>query len=179
MPLASLTSVANSPVSRRRISSLGSSTLHGLVEVLRLVVAQPENFRGGEAGQRRVGDHADQLACGRRPGCSISSHSAAVRWSFHNRARRIDAVLLVEKHRAVHLARQADRLHVGRLELGLLHDGPDRLHRGLPPILRVLLAPQRLGMVARVGGQSPGPRILPRSLMASVLVPDVPMSMPR
>ena len=31
------------------------------LEVPRLVVPQPEDFRGGEAGQRRVGDHLDQL----------------------------------------------------------------------------------------------------------------------
>ncbi len=62
-------------------------------------------------------------------------------------------VVLVEKDRAVHLAREADRANVGRFQLGFLHDGADGLHRGLPPIFRVLLAPERFGMVTRVRGQ--------------------------
>jgi hypothetical protein len=31
------------------------------MENFRLVVAEPEDFRGGEAGEGRVGDHADEL----------------------------------------------------------------------------------------------------------------------
>ena len=95
-----------------------------LVEILRLVIAQPENLRRGEAGQRRIGDHLDQL---RAPaGALFDLLALGGRALIVPQKRAADhAVLLVEKHRAVHLARQADRLHVGRLELGFLDDRPD------------------------------------------------------
>ena len=66
-------------------------------------------------------------------------------------ARRTTWPLLVQKHRAMHLARQADRLHVGRLELRPADDAADRSHGRPPPIVRVLLAPQRLGVIDGIG----------------------------
>ncbi len=129
---------------------LGQQHLRSFGEGPRLVIAQPENLGGGEAGQGGIGHHADQLRTGRPSSVSISSHSAAVRWSFQSRARRITLVVFVEKHGAVHLARQPDRLDVGRLQLGLLDDGAHRSDRRPPPIVGILLAPQRLGMIGRI-----------------------------
>ena len=59
-------------------------------------------------------------------------------------------IVLIQKHGPMHLSRKADRPHIARLELRLLHHGPYSLHGRLPPILRVLLTPHRFGMVARV-----------------------------
>ena len=110
---------------------------------------------------------------------SISAHSAAVRWSFHSSARRITRLSLVEKDRAVHLARQTDRGHVGRSQLGLFDHGPNGRGRGPPPIVGILLAPGGLGVIDRDKSSVALARIVPDSSMARVFVPEVPMSMPR
>ena len=49
---------------------------------------------------------------------SISAHSAAVRWSFQRIAGRSDALGLVERDEAVHLAREADAGDLQRAERG-------------------------------------------------------------
>jgi hypothetical protein len=120
MPLASLTSVANSPVRRRR-----------------------------------VGDHFDKLfaAAGAFFDFGAFGGGALV---VPEKCPADHLVLLVEEDGAVHLAGQADRFDVGRLELCLLHDGPDGLYRGVPPVVRVLLTPERFGMVTGVGGHRLG-----------------------
>ena len=46
--------------------------------------------------------------------------------------------------------RRVDRPDLGRLDLGLLYRRTNRVDRGPPPVLGVLLAPQRLGMFAGV-----------------------------
>src|ERR1700750_295719 len=53
----------------------------------------------------------------------------------------------------MHLARETDSPHVGRLQLRFLHDSSHSFHGRLPPVLRVLLTPQRFGMVAGVRRQ--------------------------
>ena len=87
MPEASAASVAASPVSRRRMKSLGSSRLGSRAPPPRLVPAQPEQLGRLEAGAGPVaGDRDHALAARAR---SISAHSAWVRASFHNSAGRI------------------------------------------------------------------------------------------
>ena len=135
---------------RRRISSFGSSTLRVFSKCLRLVVPQPEDFRGGEAGQRRVGDQLDQVRTAAGAALDFLALGGGPLIVPEDGAAN-DLVVLVEKHRAVHLAREPDRLDVGRFELGLGHRLADRADRRLPPIVRVLLAPKRLGEVAGVG----------------------------
>ena len=89
-----------------------------------------------------------------------------------------DAVALIEEDRAMHLARQADRFDVGGFELALLDDGADGFDDGLPPIFGILFAPERFGVIDRIFGGCLGEDFSAPS-MASVLVPEVPMSMPR
>ena len=122
----------------------------------RLVVPQPEDFRGGEAGQGGIGHQFDQI----RPAAHAPLHLDAL----GRRALIVPEdrpanhlVVAVEKHRAVHLAGEPDRLHVGRLEFRLGHRLADRPDRRLPPVLGVLLAPQRFGEVAGVGFHGRGP----------------------
>ncbi len=178
MPLASLTSVANSPVRRRRISSFGSSTLRVFSKCLRLVVPQPEDFRGGEAGQGRIGDQLDEIRPAADPLFDFGALGGGPLVVPEDRPAD-DLVVLVEKHRAVHLAGEPDRLHVGRLELGLGHRLADRA-RSWPATSRPGLARSR----AAWGGSRdrfpwPRPGSCPSSSMARVFVPEVPMSMPR
>ena len=45
--------------------------------------------------------------------CSISRHSAMVRWSFHSKAGRTTWSFLDEKHRPMHLPRQPDAFDIG------------------------------------------------------------------
>ena len=92
---------------------LGQQHLGQLVEVLRLVVSQPQDLRGGEAGQRRVGDQLDQLLAPAGPPLDFLALGLRPLIVPEQRPAN-DLAALVEKHRAVHLPRQADRLHVGR-----------------------------------------------------------------
>ncbi len=109
MPLASLTSVANSPVSRRRISSFGSSTFTVLAK-----------FFGSWLRSQRIFGAVKPVSAGLAT-ISISFLRPPARLldflAFGGGALVVpqqgpadDAVLLVEEHRAVHLAGEADRL---------------------------------------------------------------------
>ena len=123
--------------------------------MLRLVVSQPENFRRGKTGERRVGDHLDQV---------FPSAGAAFDFLTFGSCALIvpqngppdDLIFPIEKHRAVHLARQPNRFHLRRFQFRFFHDGLDGLHRGLPPIVRILFAPQRLWVVEWVFGRRVG-----------------------
>ena len=145
---------------------------------LRLVVAEPEDLRRREAGERGVGDHLDELlaAAGAAFDLVALGGGALV---VPEQGGADDLARLVEEHRAVHLAGEADGGDVGGLQLGLLHDGADDLDRGLPPVFGVLLAPERLGVSARVAARWRTARTRPSGAMARHLVPEVPTSMPR
>ena len=122
---------------------------------LRLVVAEPEDLGRREAGERGVGDHLDELLAAAGAALDlVALGGGALVVPEQGGADHLAG--FVEEHRAVHLAGEADGGDVGGLELGLLHDGADDLHRGLPPVLGVLLAPQRLGVGARVAGAGRG-----------------------
>ena len=93
MPLASLTSVANSPVKRRRISSFGSSTLRVFSKCLGSWFRSQRIF--GAVKPVRAGLATSLIRFARPPTRrSISSHSAAVRWSFQRIARRMTLLFL-------------------------------------------------------------------------------------
>ncbi len=78
MPLASLTSVANSPVRRRRTSSLGSSTLTVLSKFFGSLLRSQRIF--GAVKPVSAGLATIWISSLRPPARrSISSHSAAVR----------------------------------------------------------------------------------------------------
>ena len=61
MPLASLTSVANSPVRRRRISSLGSKHFASVVKILRLVFRSHRIFGAVKPVEAGLGHHLIKL----------------------------------------------------------------------------------------------------------------------
>ena len=87
MPLASLTSVANSPVKRRRISSLGSRTFLVFSKFFGSWFRSQRIF--GAVKPVKAGLATMRINALRPPARrSISSHSAAVRWSFQRIARR-------------------------------------------------------------------------------------------
>ena len=149
MPLASLTSVAYVPVIRRRTSSLGSriflvrSKLRGSWLRSQRILGAVKPVRAGLATSlmsvaAAAGPLFDLGALGRRALIVPENRPAD------------HPVALVEEHRAMHLPREADRADVGRLELGPGHDGPHRGHRGPPPIVGVLLAPEGLGVIGRI-----------------------------
>ena len=129
---------------------LRQQDLAGLLEVLRLVIPQPEDLRRREAGQGGVGHQLDQIGAAADALFHLGAFGGGPLVVPEDRPAN-DLVVLVEEHRAVHLARQPDRANRGRLEFRLGHRLADRADRGLPPILGVLLAPERLGEVARVG----------------------------
>src|SRR5437588_5417734 len=64
-----------------------------------------------------------------------------------------DLVLFVQQDDAMHLARETDTAHIGRLDIvahGTNQAGSNGSYRGLPPCCRVLLGPTRPGMHQRI-----------------------------
>ena len=119
------------------------------------MVSQPENLGRGKSGERRIGDHLDELLA--PPGPAFDLFTLGGRALVVPQQGRADhLVLLVEKHRAVHLTGEADRPDVGPFEIGYFDHRIHDLDRGFPPILWVLLAPKRLGVVAGVVGRGLG-----------------------
>ena len=108
---------------------------------VRLVVADPDELGGGEAGERvvagdrdeplRADDLADQVALGAGPLVVPEDR------------RPEDLVGGVEEDGAVHLAGEADGDDVVAGDARVGEDGPDRGDRAVPPQARVLLAPER------------------------------------
>src|SRR5690606_27679026 len=107
---------------------------------------------GGEAGERRVGDHLDELFAAAGAFFDFFALRASTLIVPEERSAN-DSVLFVEEDRAVHLAGEADAFDVGRLQLRAFHDGADGADRGLPPVFRILLAPEWLGGVERILGR--------------------------
>ena len=131
---------------------LGQEHFLGLLEILRLVVPQPEDLWGGEAGQGRVGDHADKGLAPARTALDLFALGGGPLVVPEDRAADHFAIA-VEEDRAMHLAGKADRLDIARLELGRLDHAADGGDGRLPPVVRVLFAPKRFGMVEWIGLQ--------------------------
>ncbi len=119
---------------------LGQQDVGDLPPRLRLVVADPDDLRGGEPGERVVAGDPDQ---------PLAPHHTADQVAFGGRPlvvpedRRPEHLPgRVEQHQAVHLARQADCLHVRARCPGRHERLPDRRAGGIPPQGGVLLAPE-------------------------------------
>ena len=111
---------------------------------LRLVRAQPEQLRGGEAGERAVAGQRDQPV---EPDARLDLGALGGRALVVPEDRRAQHALVgVEHDEPVHLPGEADRA---------LRQAREARLRGAPPVLRVLLRPaglRRRERVALVGG---------------------------
>ena len=116
---------------------LGQADLLGSREVLGLVLLDPEDLGGGEAGEgdiaREGGEGPEAVEVGGLFGApSVVPEDGGAD----------DLVLLVQHDQAVHLARDTDALDLGLTALG---EGGEDLHGGLVPVRRILLAPVGIG----------------------------------
>ena len=143
---------------------------------LGLVVADPDEFRGGEPGSAslpviamsRSGPTARRISSQAAPcaGRSTGSRAAGL-------GRR------VEQHGAVHLPGQPDGDHVRLRRRRPRERRPDRRDRPVPPERRVLLAPERLRDRRSRTRRRRSPTTAPASSMRTALVAVVETSMPR
>src|SRR5262245_47837914 len=101
------------------------------------MVSQPENLRRGKASERRIGDKLNQFLPPAGPLLDLVAFGGRPLVVPEQRLANHLATL-VEKNGAVHLAREADRLDVGRFELCHFDDGLNRRYAGSPPIFWVL-----------------------------------------
>jgi hypothetical protein len=130
---------------------LGEQHFGQPLEVLRFVVAEPQNLGGGETGEGRIGDHFNEFGAATGAVVNfVALGGGALVVPQNGGANHL--VVFVQKHRPVHLARQPNRPHVGRLATGGGHRTADGRFNGLPPIFGILLAPQRPGMCAAIAG---------------------------
>jgi hypothetical protein len=97
-------------------------------------------LRRGEAGHRQVAGDAREL--GHVAHQRLALRTAAAIVPQDRRAQQ--GVVLVEQHRAVHLARQADAAHRAHRVRARLTEQRHRLIERRPPIGRSLLRPQRV-----------------------------------
>ena len=111
---------------------------------VRLVVADPDQLGRGEPGQRVVAGDLDQPLG--PTAARISSHSAAVRWSFHRIAGRRTCVGRVEQHERRASGRSARPPSTSSPSTpAAASAAPDRGRRAPSHhSVRVLLAPQRV-----------------------------------
>ena len=112
-------------------------------KILRLMVAHPQNFGGGVAGRWNV---IDPLAHAR-----FTTSALHILRTFCGGTSVIpqhgppnNVAVAIEWRQSVHLAAQANAGDVAAAHISLRQHLFDRLNRTLPPIFRLLLAPQRL-----------------------------------
>ena len=106
---------------------------------LRLVAPDPEELRGGEAGERVVaGDRDEPLAPDDRPDLVAFGRRALV---VPQDRRPKDLAVAVQRDEAVHLAGQPDRLNVGPIKPCRRQRAADRRDAAVPPQPRVLFGP--------------------------------------
>ena len=117
--------------------------LGGLGEVLRLVVAEPENFGRSEAGECGVGDELDEFfasADGAEDFVALGRGALVV----PQNSRADDIALGIQKHAPVHLPREPDARDVRRLDPSFFQHRSRGRDSGRPPVARPLLAPAGL-----------------------------------
>ena len=125
---------------------LGQHDLLDAGKVLRLVLAHPEDFRRGEAGEGDVGGQGGE---------PLLADDAVEVFDLLLRASVIpengtadDLVILIEDDEPVHLPAAADAGHVGGV--GPLQQLVHAVDAGGPPGVGILLRPARLREVQRV-----------------------------
>ena len=106
---------------------------------MRFVVADPEQFGQGEAGQHRVGDEAQDVLGAEFGVDGVHLRLAALiapdQRGTNHRAGAI------HDDQAMHLAGKSDALHLRAGHAGLGEHAADGKHGGVPPVLGALLGP--------------------------------------
>ena len=118
---------------------LGQQNVGALGVELGLVVAHPQNLRGGKACQGGVGGDFNQPLLAHPLGDFLALGGGALVAPDDGAAQQV--ALLVQHHQAVHLAGDAHRLNLLVGDAALFDNGLDGLAGGVPPVQGVLLGP--------------------------------------
>ena len=122
------------------------------VKVLRFMIAEPKNFRRGETGQGRIGDHADQLCAPAGPLFDfVALGGRPLIVPQKGTANDLGLSCRETPSRASGPTDRSPCTSAG-LSLAFLTTCANGLDGRLPPIFGVLLAPQRLGVIDRIAG---------------------------
>ena len=144
VPLASLTSVAYSPVRRRRISSFGSSTLRVRSKCRGSWLRSQRIFGAVKPVRAGIGHHLDQFVAAAGALFDLGAFGRGALVVPEDRAA--DDPIVVSRNTEPCIWPESPMAFTSAgLEPGLGHHVADRADRGLPPVFRVLLAPERLG----------------------------------
>ena len=114
----------------------------------RLMIAHPENFRGGEARQRGIGGDLDQPLRAHALGDLVALRLCALIAPNDGGAQHL--ALLVQHDQTVHLARNAQRNDLRRVHGAFAQHRADGGDRRVPPIGRILLRPAVLRLIHRI-----------------------------
>ena len=110
---------------------------------LRLVLAHPEDLRRREAGQHLVAGEGKQPIETEPLGDLVALLTGALIVPQDRRPEH--PVIAVEHRQPVHLAGHADGAHIGAGRAGLCQRTSDAGSRAFPPLMRILLRPERAG----------------------------------
>ena len=135
---------------------LGQEDLADPVPVPGLVLADPEDLGGGEAGQRGVGDQPDQRLAA--AGLLLDLAALGGRALVVPEQGGADDLAVRRRGRPSRASGRSGRCPAtsAGLNLPAARTSRDRLARRLPPELGVLLGPAGLGVVARILGRGRG-----------------------
>ena len=118
---------------------LGQQDVGALGVQLRLMLADPQNLRGGKARQGRVGGDLNQPLLAHPLGDLLALGGGALVTPDDGPPQHL--ALLVQHHQAVHLAGNAHALDVPGVHAAFLKNRPKGLAGGVPPVQRLLLGP--------------------------------------
>ena len=128
---------------------LGQQHVSDAREDLRLMATQPHELRRGEARHRLDADDVGETAAPLPEFAGLGEGARVV--VQHRRPQR--AVVAAEDDRAVHLAGKADRADAAERFGRASREVADRGDHRRAPDVRVLLGPQRVGMVRLIGAR--------------------------
>ena len=121
---------------------LGQQNMPYMFEILRLMIAHPQQFRQRKSSQHWIGGMFDHLRGAQKLIDPIHLRLAALvapdqRWAD-------DFVIAIENHQPVHLPRKSDAPDLIAVDSGGSQRTANRFECRVGPVLRALLGPQRL-----------------------------------
>jgi hypothetical protein len=115
--------------------------LSNACEVCRFVVANPEQLGQCESGQYRIGGVGENgLFTGKFVDAVDLSLAALV---APDQCGANDLIVCIKQHEAMHLSGEPNTANIGATDPGGLKDAADSQLRGVPPVFRALLGPER------------------------------------
>ena len=139
---------------------LGQQNMPDLLPDFRFMPPHPQDFPGGEAGQRRVGGDADQPLPAHDPGYLIAFLLCAPIAPENGLAQHLP--VFIQQHQPMHLPADAQSPDLGRGHTAFTDHLTNGFPGRLPPAFRILLRPAVPGLIQRIfpAGAGNGPALL-------------------